>query len=77
MYETVKIQMDFQSSYCVCVCVCMYKWIHVHILEKSLRIKVFIFPFAQNMKKTTMVKVGYYCMKQMMIWDNVVMFPFH
>jgi hypothetical protein len=35
------------------------------------------FPFGQSMKKTTMVKVGYYCMKQMMMWDNVVMFPFH
>ncbi len=35
------------------------------------------FAFGQSMKKTTMVKVGYYCMKQMMMWDNVVMFPFH
>jgi hypothetical protein len=24
-----------------------------------------------------MVKVGYLCMGQMMMWDNVVMFPFH
>jgi hypothetical protein len=23
------------------------------------------------------VKVGYLCMGQMMMWDNVVMFPFH
>jgi hypothetical protein len=35
------------------------------------------FPFGQSMKKTTMVKVGYYYMKKMMMWDNVVMFPFH
>jgi len=54
----------------------IFKWIHVYILEKYLRMKVFI-PFGQSMKKTIMVKVGYYCMKQMMMWDNVVMFPFH
>ncbi len=51
-----------------------FKWMHVYILEKSLTMKVF-FSFGQSIK-TIMVKAGYYCMKQMMMWDNVVMFPF-
>jgi hypothetical protein len=29
------------------------------------------------MKNILMVKVGYFCMKQKLMWDNVVMFPFH
>jgi hypothetical protein len=66
--------MDIQSNYLVCIY--LFKWIHVSILGKSLKMKVF-FPFGQSMKKTTMVKVGYYYMKKMMMCDNVVMFPFH
>jgi hypothetical protein len=53
---------------CVCVCVCVH-------LEMFLNIKLF-FSFGQNMKNITMVKVGYICMGQRMMWDNVVIFPF-
>jgi hypothetical protein len=32
----------------------------------------FFFPFGQSMKKIIMVKVGYICMGQKMMWDNVI-----
>jgi len=38
---------------------------------------LFYFSFGQSMKKIIMVKVGYFCVKQEMMWDNVVLFPFH
>ncbi len=37
-------------------------------------IYLFIFIWTKYEKK--LVKVGYLCMGQMMMWDNVVMFPF-
>ncbi len=46
------------------------KIIDVYILE----IYLFIFIWTKYEKK--LVKVGYLCMGQMMVWDNVVMFPF-
>jgi hypothetical protein len=44
----------------------------MYILEKCLKMKFTFSSFGQSMKKTIMVKVGYFCMGQRMMWDNVV-----
>jgi hypothetical protein len=70
MYEIlVMIQMHSQSNYYIYVCVCT-------LWEFFLRMNFNFFSFGQSIKKE-LVKIGYFCIKQMMIWDNVVMFPFH
>jgi hypothetical protein len=51
----------------------MYKWVH---LEKTLRM-IYIYIIWKTIKMIIMVKVGYFCMKQIMMWDNGVIFPFH
>jgi len=53
------------------------KNLNVYILEKSLMMKFNFFSFEKNMKNIRMVKVDSLCMGQRMMWDNVIMFPFH
>jgi len=67
------MQIHFQSNY----------FIYIYILnlymstswKKKFKL-FFFFSFGQSMENIMMVKVGYFCMKQRMIWDNFVMFPF-
>ncbi len=47
-------------------------FIDVYIVKNSLKMKIYLFSFGQNMKKIIMVKVGYFCMGQRMMWNNVV-----
>jgi len=41
-------------------------------LGKIFKNEIYLFSFGQSMKNIIMVKVGYLCMGQMMMWDNVV-----
>jgi hypothetical protein len=74
MYEIVKIQMHFQSTdliFCFSkMCTCVH-------FEKIFKNELNFFSFGQSMKNIIMVKVGYFCMKQRTIWDNVEMFCFY
>jgi hypothetical protein len=47
-------------------------FIDVYIVKNSLKMKFYLFSFGQSMKKIIMVKVGYFCMGQRMMWNNVV-----
>jgi hypothetical protein len=41
-------------------------------LGKIFKNEIYLFSFGQNMKNIIMVKVGYFCMGQRMMWNNVV-----
>ncbi len=41
-------------------------------MEKSLRKKNYLFLVGQSMKKIIMAEVGYFCMGQKMMWNNVI-----
>jgi len=41
-------------------------------LGKTFRNEISLFSFGQSMKMIIMVKVGYFCVGQRMMWDNVV-----
>jgi hypothetical protein len=73
MYEIVNIQMHFQSiTWYICMFK-MYTWVHLgNFFKNDIYIK-----FGKNIKMIIMVKVGYFCMKQMMMWYNGVILPFH
>jgi hypothetical protein len=45
--------------------------------KNRLFIYLFIYPFGQSLKKIKMVKIGYFCMGQRMMWDNVVNLSSH
>jgi hypothetical protein len=51
----------------------MYTCVHFEFFLKN---ELNLFSFGQSMKNIIMVKVGYFCTKQRMMWDNVEMFLF-
>jgi hypothetical protein len=68
MYEIMKIQMHFQSNYLIF-------WVFFNKpidLGKIVKNEIYFSSFGQSMKNIMMVKVGYFCMGQSMMWDNVV-----
>ncbi len=69
MCEIVKIQMHFESNYLTF----WFKIFHrcVDHGKRNLN-EIYLFTFGQSMQNIVMVKVGYYCMGQRMMWDNVV-----
>jgi hypothetical protein len=40
-------------------------------LGKIFENEIYFLSFGQNMKKIIMVKIGYFCIQQMLMWDNV------
>jgi hypothetical protein len=55
----------------------LFYFINVYILgKKNLNESLFV-SFGESMKIIIIVKVGYLCIGQMMVWDNVVMSHFH
>ncbi len=74
MCGIVKIHMHFSPITWYIYMYKMYTCVH---LGKILKNEGFFFLFGQSMKKMIMVIVGYSCVKEMMIWHNVVIFPFH
>jgi hypothetical protein len=69
MYEIVKIQIHFQSNYLKF----WFKIFHRCVgLGKIFKNEIYLFSFGQSMKNIIMVKVGYFCMGQRMMRDNVV-----
>jgi len=67
MYEIMKIQMHFQSNYLI-FWFLFYRYVNLG----KIFLNDFFFSFGQSMKKIIMVKVGYICMGQKMMWDNVI-----
>jgi hypothetical protein len=65
MYEIVKIEMHFQSNYLIF-------WLKFYYGLVDLGNRFYFISFGQSMKKIIMVKVGYFCMGQRIMWDNVV-----
>jgi hypothetical protein len=64
-----EIQMHFQSNYLTF----WFKKFHRCVnLGKIFKNEHYLFSFGQSMKNIIMVKVGYFCMGQRMMWNNVV-----
>jgi hypothetical protein len=69
MYEIMKIQMHSQSNYLTF----WFKKFHTCVnLGKIFKNEIYLFSFGQSMKNIIIVKVGYFCMGQRMMWKNVV-----
>jgi hypothetical protein len=72
----VKSQMHFQSNYLIFWLNFFCRVVDLRKKFKNIYIYYFIlfiyFSFGQNMKKIIIVKVGYFCKGQRMMWDNVV-----
>jgi hypothetical protein len=64
MYEIVKIQMHFQSNSFIFLLNCFCRCVD---LGKKIKTEIYFFSFGQSMKKIIMVKVGYFCMRQMIM----------
>jgi hypothetical protein len=65
MYEIVKIQMHFQSNYLI------FWFFFNRYVDLGKIFKNFFFHLDKLWKKK-MVKVGFFCMGQRMMWDNIV-----
>ncbi len=65
----VKIQMHFGSNNLIFWFSNFYKCVDLGEIFKN---EIYLFSFGQSMKNIIMVKVGYFCMKERMMWDNVV-----
>jgi hypothetical protein len=67
------IQMHFWSNYLIYLVNFSYRCVdHCKIFKNEM----YLFSFRQSTKKIIIVKIGYFCMGQRMMWNSVVNFTY-